>query len=104
MICKNCKQPLTEIEFNNHYRLVCDNDRCNLFREGQGFRAKNPEQISTRTNTINRLYRSSYSAYLEERNQNYHLLRSLGVPSREAMSMMSRKQTRIYLEQNGHGI
>lgn len=43
MNCKACNQPLIEIPVNNHYRLVCDNDRCKLFREGQGIKAKKVE-------------------------------------------------------------
>jgi hypothetical protein len=43
MNCKSCKQPLIEIEINHHFRVVCDNDRCKLFREGQGCIAKEIE-------------------------------------------------------------
>jgi len=96
--CQACGMPLIEIEFRTHFRIVCDNDCCYLFRERQGCRAKESEEIPEKTSTTNRLLMPSYSAYKEEKNQNYRLLRNLGVSCREAMAMTSRKQTRIYLE------
>lgn len=104
ILCKACGDSMIEIEFRTHYRIVCDNDQCYLFRERQGSRAKEIEEPAKPVESINRLLRPSYSAYLEERRQNYHLLRNLGISSTEAPGMTSRKQTRIYLEQNGYQV
>ena len=77
MNCKSCGQPLIEIEFNTHYRLVCNNDKCKVsFREGQGNRAKELKDIPEESKTNNGLYilspsrlRAGYAASLEERKQ-----------------------------------
>jgi len=107
MLCRNpkCKQPLIEIPINGNIRLACNNDRCHLFREGQGCVLKETEEVEgagTIRWLVPRQFRASNSAYNMERNKNYHLLRSLEVPPLEARAMTSRRQTRIYLEQNGY--
>jgi len=38
MLCKNCEQPLIEIEFAKGFEIVCDNWRCYLYRQSQGCR------------------------------------------------------------------
>jgi len=105
MLCKNCNQPLIEIPVNGNGRLACDNDRCHLFREGQGCVLKEtgePEEASANHFSIPRQFLARQCAYNTERNHNYHLLRSLEVPPLEARAMTSRKQTMFYLEQNGY--
>jgi hypothetical protein len=49
MPCRSCKEPMVGIEFTKHYRIVCDNSRCNLYREGQNTIEKQlePETINT---------------------------------------------------------
>lgn len=34
--CRRCIGLMIGIEFVRHYRVVCNNDGCDLFREGQG--------------------------------------------------------------------
>lgn len=103
-LCPGCGMPLYEYAFNSsHYRIFCDNFKCSLFKQTQDSREKETEEETPKPReSFVRYLRSSYSAYNEERRQNYHLLRSLGVSSYEAPNMASRKQTRIYLEQIGY--
>jgi hypothetical protein len=34
--CRECGFPMIGIKVGRYYRLECDNDKCLLFREGQG--------------------------------------------------------------------
>jgi hypothetical protein len=45
MLCKSCKQPLMEMDFNTrYYAYFCDNWRCPLHRQPQGCREKPPAE------------------------------------------------------------
>ena len=35
-LCSACSKPLARMRVDSHYRLVCDDWQCRLYREGQG--------------------------------------------------------------------
>ena len=96
--CKECRRPLIEISVNNHYRIVCDNHECRLFRERQGSREREQEQKPPpvkRVVDLSRILRPSYSISLEKRKERYHLARRLGFGSIEAMLLRGKSREEI---------
>ena len=84
MNCKECGQPLAEINFNGHIVSICYNWSCSLYRERQGIRAKVVAQEPRKT-----IHKPSYPAFLErrkpKRRERYHAIRSLDIDSRQAL-------------------
>jgi len=84
--CRLCGEPLIEIEFKKYFALVCDNDRCHMFRQPQGYRSKDPNPEPA-------------LSYLEQRKTNYQALRALGIPCIKASILSSNKRTEEIKEQ-----
>ena len=96
MTCKECKQPLVEINFNTKYYVYkCNNWRCPLYMDRQGIRKKGPEPKKYPRKKL----QPGYNQWLYQKNINYHKLRSLHIPSKEAANVCGNyKRTRQILE------
>jgi len=100
--CSCCGQPLTEFSFHKHYLSVCNNWKCLLHKEPQGYREKTlAEQLGQKAQAgpvkakAKSSLRPGYYVYLETKKQNYQHLRDLGVGSKEAAALStSNKRTR----------
>ena len=90
-ICANCQLALVGINFRHHTVYVCDDWRCNLFRQPQGNQAKDEELIAG--TVFVKKTRRGLGTYYEQRKINYRLLRSIGVPSAIAANASSNKAT-----------
>lgn len=100
--CNICGQNLIELNSFARYIIhVCDNIYCNCFASPQRY-TKKPEAATPETKPHIVCTKPSYSHYLDQKKENYHLLRSHGLSSYEAMAMCSNKQTRYFLEGIGH--
>ena len=101
--CSTCGQILAKIPLlpQLKYAIACDNSHCSLHRSPLYYidipvdQKPDPKPASIIHKTPSRL------AYDKVRKDNYHLLRSIGVPSRDAARMNTIKQTNYYLESKG---
>lgn len=95
--CQVCGMPLIEIAVNNHFRLVCDNYHCRLFRECQGNRAKNPGVNLSHGRRVNPSDRplSNYQKSLNERKARYRFACDLGFSPIEAMHLRGKTMEEI---------
>jgi hypothetical protein len=94
-LCFFCSHPLMPISFNGYCRLVCDNDSCKLFREGQGNivseRSIEPKLKEPSSQTLT----PKHQAMLERCRNNYHLATSLGIGSVEASHLRYKSKAEI---------
>ena len=96
-ICPYCLQPLIYIPVNQHYRVVCDNDRCYLFREGQGVvpRDNNGPREKPKKLPLTLVIRPNRNEYNREGVANYRFARSLDIPSVVARDLRHKSKKEI---------
>lgn len=95
--CRLCGEPLIEIGFPKHFAIMCDNDRCHIFRQSQANRDRNSDALPTLMPQC-RGRGATYENYKAQKRENSQLLRNLDIPAREAGAMTSNKQTQLALE------
>ena len=105
--CSNpvCRQPLIEIEFKRHFALVCDNIHCDLFRQPQGSREKEPSLESETEGKSKPIWARGlgYQVHNERKKANYRLLRDLGLSCNEVKNNTSDKRTKEIMDKVGLG-
>jgi hypothetical protein len=96
-LCVHCFQPLIYIKFSHHWRSVCDNDSCILFREGQGNipREDNEPQDKPRGLPSARILRLDYEPYKARCRDGYAYGRSLGLTSVQARDFRNKSKKEI---------
>lgn len=93
--CRRCGQLLMRINGNRRYWLhLCNNDKCELSHQPQGYSEKPLLQEPDPKPIPNRLSKASYGTYCEQRKINYRALRDLGLDSKEAAFNTSNKHTK----------
>ena len=97
LLCVHCRQPLTYIKFSQYYRLVCDNDSCILFREGQGNVPWEDNEFHEKPKGLPsaRILRPDYEPYKARCRKGYAYGRSLGMSSEEARDYRSKSKKEI---------
>lgn len=96
-LCVHCLQPLIYIKFSQHYLLVCDNDSCILFREGQGSipRVNDEPQEKPKRLPSAQVLRPDYQASKTRGRENYQFARSLNIPSVIARDLRTKSHKEI---------
>jgi len=96
-LCVHCHQPLIYIKFRRHYRIVCDNDSCILFREGQGSvpREDNEPQGKPKGLPSARILRRDYEPYKARCRKGYAYGKRLGMTSVQAAAFRSKGKKEI---------
>ena len=99
--CMTCGAPLIQTRLNRYVAFVCDNWRCTLFRERQGYKEVEPRPSSENTSTApGGRNPEAYLRYLTQRRENYRMLRQVGVPPVEASRLTSNRQARLTLQRD----
>jgi hypothetical protein len=96
-LCAHCLQPLIYIKFSQHYRIVCDNYSCILFRERQGIIPRNNDEPEEKPKKLPsaRVMRRDYQAFRGRGKRNYHFARSLNIPSAIARNLRNKSKKEI---------
>ena len=115
--CSSCFELLIGIDFHSYYRLVCDNDKCLAFREGQGYMDKEGRQVTRESESVSKEKRSHkiyswYKPMLEECKKRYRYACNLGFSPKVAMSLRGKSKKKIkeltiaggVYEQNKHRV
>jgi len=85
------------IGINKYYRLVCDNDACILFREGQGNvpREDNGDEEKPKEWLSSYALRPTQVALKAKGKEGYTYARSLGLDSRQANKLRNKSKKEI---------
>lgn len=96
-LCIHCFQPLLYVPIGGYYRLVCDNDSCILFREGQGNVPREYTEPEEKPKGLPsaRVLRPDYEPYKERGKEGYAYGRELGLSSHDALKLRNKSKKEI---------
>ena len=85
MNCKECEQPLAEIDFHGNCVAYCENWECPLHRQHEVTKVKVKETKKRPSRKLSPFYKRWLKQRRPKRRERYQAIRSLGIGFRKAV-------------------